>query len=309
MLRRLLLLACGLSCLAPSAAFAQDTPLWRTVGPWQIRVDASLGFGCFLLGSYTRGTVLRIGINQQNGNGYVMVGDESWRSLQVGNQYDLSIRFDGNAPWQGRATARRIGSGDMVFLYLSFDRARFLVELARRNNMTIFYQGRVVTQLPLHGTNAAVQEMLNCQRVADAARKGRPQGGDPFGGSPQGPAAGPGQSPGPGGPGPGGPGPGAPGPGASGPGGPSGPGFGGPPSGPGPASGPAPGGPTFGPGGPASGPGPSTGPGPGGPSPGGGGPGFGSPSSPGFGGPSTGPSAPAPSPGGGGPVFRPTPSQ
>ena len=176
MLRRLLLLACGLSCFAPSAAFAQDTPLWRTVGAWQIRVDASLGFGCFLLGSYTRGTVLRIGINQQNGNGYVMVGDESWRSLQVGNQYDLSIRFDNNSPWRGRATARRIGNGDMVFLYLSFDRARFLVELARRNNMTIFYQGRIVTQLPLHGTNAAVQEMLNCQRAADAVRKNRPQG-------------------------------------------------------------------------------------------------------------------------------------
>jgi hypothetical protein len=239
MLRRLLLLACGLSCYASSAALAQDTPLWRTVGQWQIRVDASLGFGCFLVGSYTRGTVLRIGINQQNGNGYVMVGNEAWRSLQVGNQYDLAIRFDSNSPWRGRATARRIGNGDMVFLYLSFDRARFLVELARRNNMTIFYQGAVVTQLPLHGTNAAVQEMLNCQRAADAARKG--QKGDPFAGSPQAPASGPG-----------------PGPGSS-PGGPSfGPG--------GPASSPSPGGPSFGPGGPASGPGPGAGPGPGGPS-------------------------------------------
>ena len=50
------------------------------------------------------------------------------------------------SPWRGRATARRIGSGDMVFLYLSFDRARFLVELARRLNMTIFYQGEFVTR-------------------------------------------------------------------------------------------------------------------------------------------------------------------
>jgi hypothetical protein len=278
MLRRLLLLACGLSCFAPSAAITQDTPLWRTVGPWQIRVDASLGYGCFLFGSYTRGTVLRIGIDQQNGNGYVMVGDQSWRSLQVGNQYDLAIRFDNNSPWRGRATARRIGSGDQVFLYLSFDRARFLIELARRNTMTIFYQGAVVTSLPLNGTNAAVQEMLNCQRAADAVRKSQPKG-DPFGGSPQGPAS----SPGPGGPGfsPGGP--------ASGPG----------PAGP--APGPGAGGPGFGPGGPASGPSPG-GPGPGSP----GGPGLGGPSGPG--GPSTGPSGPASSPGGA-PTFRPTPNQ
>ena len=100
-----------------------------------------------------------------------MVGNEVWRSLQVGNQYDLALRFDNTSPWRGRATARRIGSGNMVFLYLSFDRARFLVELARRQNMTIFYQGDVVTTLPLRGTNAAVQEMINCQRVADVARK------------------------------------------------------------------------------------------------------------------------------------------
>jgi hypothetical protein len=237
MLRRLLLLACGLSCFAPSAALAQETPLWRTVGQWQIRVDASLGYGCFLVGSYTRGTVLRIGIDQQNGNGYVMVGNEAWRSLQVGNQYDLALRFDNNSPWRGRATARRIGNGDMVFLYLSFDRARFLVELARRLNMTIYYQGDVVTSLPLRGTNAAVQEMLNCQRAADAARKNRPQG-DPFAGSPQGPASGPGPS----------------GPSFS-PGGPaSGPGPG-PGAGPGPGVGPGPGGPSSGPGGPSSSPG------------------------------------------------------
>ena len=120
-----------------------------------------------------------------------MVGNEAWRSLRVGNQYDLAIRFDNNAPWRGHATARRIGSGEMAFLYLSFDRARFLVELARRLNMTILYQGETVTSLPLQGTNAAVQEVLNCQRAADVARKtNRPQG-DPFAGSPKGPAAGP----------------------------------------------------------------------------------------------------------------------
>ena len=54
--------------------------------------------------------------------------------------------------------------------------------------MTIFYQGDIVTTLPLRGTNAAVQEMLNCQRVADIARKNERPQGDPFAGS--GPASG-----------------------------------------------------------------------------------------------------------------------
>jgi len=255
MLRGLLLLACGLNCSAISGALAQDTTLWRTVGQWQIRVDASLGYGCFLVGSYTRGTVLRIGIDQQNGNGYVMVGNEAWRSLQVGSQYDLALRFDNAAPWRGRASARRIGSGDMVFLYLSFDRSRFLVELARRLNLYIFYSGELVTQLPLHGTNAAVQEMIRCQQAADIARKNNRPQGDPFAGSPQNPKGspsggggggpsfrpgGPSPSPRPDGPGPGGP---ASAPGPGGPSGPGGPGPDGPSAAPDAPS--SPGGPTF----------------------------------------------------------------
>ena len=243
MLRRLLLLWCGFNCFAISGAFAQATVLWRTVGQWQIRVDKSLGYGCFLVGSYTQGTVLRIGIDQQNGNGYVMVGNESWRALQVGNQYDLALRFDNASPWRGKATARRIGSGDMVFLHLPFDRSRFLVELAQRLNLRIFYNGEVVTQLPLRGTNAAVQEMIRCQRAADIARdSNRPQG-DPFAGSPKGPSSGPSQGPSSGGGG-GGPSfsPSSP---SSAPGGPS--------SGPGGPS-DAPGGPSSAPGGPPSGP-------------------------------------------------------
>jgi hypothetical protein len=82
------------ACRVPAnGSPSQDTILWRAVGQWQIRVDKSLGYGCFLIGSYTRGTVLRIGIDQQNGNSYVLVGNEAWRSLQVGNQYDLALRM------------------------------------------------------------------------------------------------------------------------------------------------------------------------------------------------------------------------
>lgn len=257
MLCRTFLLACGFGGLALTSAVAQDTALWRNVGQWQIRIDKSVDYGCFMLGSYTQGTLLRIGFDQQNRNGYILVGNEAWRSLQIGGRYELVLRFDNAAPWRGRATARTIGSGSMVFLYLPFENSQFLVDLARRVNLTIFYAGNVVTQLPLRGTYAATQELIRCQRVADVARA-NPQ--DPFsGGSPKPPPSG-GGSPGPSGPrfGPSGPaaldGPTA---GSTAPSGPSGgPVPGAPSSGgssPGPAGpssapgGPAPSGPTFSP--------------------------------------------------------------
>jgi hypothetical protein len=183
---RLLLLAGALGGAVISAAHAQETVLWRNVGEWQVRVDRSVDYGCFIIGSYTRGTVIRIGIDQQNRNGYVLVGNDGWRSLVAGNQYDLTLRFDNDAPWRGRAKARTIGSGNTLFLYLSFDRPQFLVDFARRMNLTIFYDGQVVTQLPLNGTRAATEELFLCQRAADAARDNSRPARDPFssGGAP-----------------------------------------------------------------------------------------------------------------------------
>jgi len=239
--------------LAAPAALAQDTVLWANVGQWQIRIDKSVNYGCFMLGSYTQGTLLRIGFDQNNRNGYLLVGNDAWRSLRVGNRYDIVLRFDRAAPWRGRATARTIGSGGMVFLHLTFDNPRFLIELARRIYLTIYYDGDVVTRLPLRGTSAATEELLRCQRAADAGRPAQ----DPFSdGGPQSPAPGGPSGPQPGAPvpGPSGPQPGAGGPSFSpngpssspnGPSGPSGPGSA-PPGNPAPN----PGGPTFSPSGP-----------------------------------------------------------
>jgi hypothetical protein len=275
MLRRLLLLALVLSCWGAPGARAQDTVLWGHVGQWQIRIDKSVNYGCFMLGSYTQGTLLRIGFDQNNRNGYLLVGNDAWRSLQIGNRYELVLRFDRAAPWRGPATARTIGSGTMVFLHLTFDSPRFLLELARRATLTIYYAGNAVTRLPLRGTYAATEELLRCQRAADAGRPANTP--DSFsGGGPQRPA-----------PAPGGPAP-APGGPSFGPSAPSSTPDGPPPS-PGSPS-PSPGGPTFSPSGPSPGPaGPSASPdGPSGP----GGPGGVSPG--------------APSPGPGGPTFSPS---
>src|SRR5262245_43090447 len=82
-------------------AQAQDSAHWKSVGSWEVYVDKSLNFGCFLIAAYTRGTVVRIGLDQKNLNGYVMIGNEAWRSLQVGKQYELRLQFDSEGPWRG----------------------------------------------------------------------------------------------------------------------------------------------------------------------------------------------------------------
>jgi hypothetical protein len=40
--------------------------------------------GCFMFGSWTQGEMLRIGIYNNKKNGYLMITNDKWRSVEVG---------------------------------------------------------------------------------------------------------------------------------------------------------------------------------------------------------------------------------
>ena len=88
--------------LIVTKAFCADEPLWKKVGHWQIRVDTTLNNGCFLYTSFERGTILRIGLDKTaTGGGYIIIGNDDWKSIEVGKDYKISIKFDDELPWVG----------------------------------------------------------------------------------------------------------------------------------------------------------------------------------------------------------------
>ena len=85
-----LTLALGLTLAAFAApAQAQEGTLWKTVGDWDISVDATIGNGCYALASWNGGTVLRIGRNPEQNNFYFLIGNDKWTSLRDDQSYDL----------------------------------------------------------------------------------------------------------------------------------------------------------------------------------------------------------------------------
>jgi hypothetical protein len=48
--------------------------------------------------SYALGDVIRLGINNEHKNGYVVLGNQAWRSLEPGKEYNLVFEFEGEAP-------------------------------------------------------------------------------------------------------------------------------------------------------------------------------------------------------------------
>ncbi|MFC4273012.1 hypothetical protein GQF03_07460 [Sneathiella chungangensis] len=159
-------------------ASAEDQPLWKTVGEWEVRVDLSLNNGCFVLARYETGTFFRLGFNPPVGNAYIMFGSLDWQSLEHGKEYLIKIRFDDEEPWSGYATGTGL-SKDLTALTLVVDEADFIREFMKKNVIVIEYRGKEISRLSLRGSFAAGMELLQCQTEFDD-HKNKKKKIDPF---------------------------------------------------------------------------------------------------------------------------------
>jgi hypothetical protein len=177
--------------LAPAKAGEKSTP-WAKSGEWDIMVDDSMGNGCFMLASWTRGEILRVGFDNSNNNkkGYVMIANTAWRSVEIGKEYDLTFKFDGDDPWSGTFRATKLGALTVLVVY--FSKPELLKDFGAKQGLTVYYDGKFVTRLPLTGSYAAMQTLVDCQSKIDArastpsdpfSRGGDRTVSDPFSGS------------------------------------------------------------------------------------------------------------------------------
>lgn len=155
---------------------------WGQVGGWEIRVDRTLGDGCFAFQSFDRGTVVRIGFDVSNQKIYLIFGHANWKSLEVGKVYPVRIVFDGTTPYEGQLRGQRVGDSTIVFLAHRNLSTAFVKDFMERSGMQVFYRGERIANLSLANTFAAVSEVMNCQRELGTATRGG--GSDPFAASP-----------------------------------------------------------------------------------------------------------------------------
>ncbi|MAQ84303.1 MAG: hypothetical protein CMH12_13840 [Maritimibacter sp.] len=160
-----LTLALGLTLAAFAApAQAQEGTLWKTVGDWDISVDATIGNGCYALASWNGGTVLRIGRNPEQNNFYFLIGNDKWTSLRDDQSYDLEIRFDSRPVWNVSATGLQFNPGETVYLHAQSTKMNFINEFQAALTMSISYNGAEIDSLKLTGSRLAWDEVENCQR-------------------------------------------------------------------------------------------------------------------------------------------------
>jgi hypothetical protein len=156
-----------------SQASAGDTIPWANVGDWRIAADPSVA-GCFMFASTTKGTVVRMGIDSSQKKGYLLIGNSDWRSVDVGREYGLTFQFDGEPSWKGMFTGKKMGSSLLLAIHVD---GKFMHDFATKKLLVIYYEDRVVTRLPLTGSLAAMQSVVQCQAKVDSIESGQ---NDPF---------------------------------------------------------------------------------------------------------------------------------
>lgn len=159
------------------AVSAEDTPLWKEIGGWQVRVDQTLGYGCFVIGVYDGQSYFRLGFDRANDTGYFIIGNAAWRSIESGKLYPINVEFDGEPPWE--VTATGVDFGGLTGLWGNFDNADFINEFSERHALKLYYQGREIDRLSLKGSYQAIQEMIECQVAVEETVKPDPHASQP----------------------------------------------------------------------------------------------------------------------------------
>jgi len=167
-------------------------PEFASVGGWSVRVDTSVGYGCFLVALYEEGSYLRIGLNPEDSKLHVFFGDDHWKSIEHGKKYDIAIRFGNESPWT--ATARGFSFDPpedepvlRVDMPLEADSLTlFFKEFMEERSVGVYYDDDRILLLSLEDSSQATSKLFECQEAmaalnSDPASEGKPTSeNDPF---------------------------------------------------------------------------------------------------------------------------------
>lgn len=160
-------LAAALCAAMASPALSQDIVSYGSVGNWDVLIDRSLDYGCFIQSEFDDGSLVRIGIDKQAGSGYLTVLNKAWGDIETGKEYDIVLDVDGE---RYNGVAEGIMIADEPGADIVFDSEDFFMAVMKKHALAIYNESGRVAAFSLKGTAAGLQAVLKCQEEVDASR-------------------------------------------------------------------------------------------------------------------------------------------
>jgi hypothetical protein len=154
----------------PAVSYNSPAPAAAQLGGWQIRVDPTVGNGCYAMHYYEDGTGIRLGIDPDRQKLYLILGNPAWTSLEGGKTYTLRFVFDQANAYDSDLEAATLG--DRLVLARSGLGTDFVIDFVERTSVRVDYRGAPIAHLSLRNARAALAEMTKCQKEMDSAGGG-----------------------------------------------------------------------------------------------------------------------------------------
>lgn len=152
--------------VAITTSGVESTPWNENVKGWYIGIDENLGNDCYMHNFFAQGTYLRVVLDSDLRDLKFIIGNDNWQSLEEGKLYRLEVQFDKHPPWEGDAGVYSWeGTGKFMLLTVSSvdeQMFTFINELQKSNNVVVHFSGKLVDNLSLKGSSAAMDEVINC---------------------------------------------------------------------------------------------------------------------------------------------------
>ena len=156
----------------PEKLISKEVSGWKTVGGWNVSVDHTLNNSCFAMAS-NKSSAFRIGFDVSGDfSSYFFVADDSWKSIVVGKEYELTMRFDNHDPWTVVAKGSKIG--DLLALKANFSADEFWGEFSKAKRLAIDYNNSSIINVPTSDNEKAFNQLLECQKAQPSNRKADP---------------------------------------------------------------------------------------------------------------------------------------
>jgi len=144
--------------VAPITA-AADTVLWKNVGGWDISFYPG-SEGCQAFAVFEQDTAFFIGFDSTGDTLTleVTILDQRWGSIEQGKEYDISVKFGNESPWNVSMDGLNIDGypGLNIEIDASTDQASLFVdEFQRETRMAWSYSGALLGQYTLRGSRRA----------------------------------------------------------------------------------------------------------------------------------------------------------
>ncbi|MGU3496996.1 S1C family serine protease [Xanthobacteraceae bacterium A53D] len=145
---------------AGAASFEMDKQLGKTRG-WDIGVSYAMR-GCMASATYEDQTTVYMGFGGSREKAFFVLSNPKWRSLESGTKYEIRMVARGQGRWRGTFTG--INVQDNRGLMAQNLKDGFVIDIAKAGGLDVVYDKKVIAQLSLAGSMAAIDAVLDCQK-------------------------------------------------------------------------------------------------------------------------------------------------